>query len=336
MLYGAIIGFGKIARTSHIDAYISPLISGKAKIVAAVETNELNRIKSAAEFPNIKFYSSVEDLFTFEKLDFVDIACPPKFHYNILLKCIEQNVNIICEKPFTLSTEEAEDIKDKLSESGLLLIPCHQYKYSPIWQQFKKFIDSEEVKSNVLMQFNVFRTQADPGLAGMENYWRTDSSREGGGILIDTGIHYLYLIRWLLGDPEKIYAHQTTLKHSAYDCEDTAMVNYVTDRGIAQITLTWGADKRLNDARIVCNEGSLIYDKKDRITINIGSETREVSVPDASDKSHYASLYVQMFDDFFNAIENKEEHSEWLEEACQSIRILNNCSLSSEMEIVVI
>ena len=336
MLYGAIIGFGKIARTSHMDAYLSPLISDKARIIAAVETDQENRLKSAAEFPGINFYSSVDELFRFAKLDFVDITCPPKYHFDILKQCIDNNVHIICEKPFTLTAEEAEEIRGRIEDTSLILIPCHQYKYSPVWKEFKSFIDSKEIKSNVLMQFNVFRTQADPGLAGLEGYWRTSSSKEGGGILIDTGIHYLYLIRWLLGDPERIYAHQTTLKHSSYNCEDTVVVNYVSQRGLAIVTLTWGADKRHNDARIICNEGSLFYDQGDKIKINIGSDIKLLNVPNASDKSHYSMLYIDLFNDFINAINNNEAHPEWLEEAYQSIRILNNCSISSELEIVVI
>lgn len=336
MLNGAIIGFGKIARSSHMEAYNSPSVADKARIIAVVETDVNNRIRGTIQYPGIDFYSSVDELLSSREIDFVDITCPPKYHFEILKKCIAKNVNIICEKPFTLTEEEAEVIKSRVTNSGLLLIPCHQYKYSPIWSEFKKFIDSKEISSKFLLQFNVFRTQADPGLANMGNYWRTNSSKEGGGILIDTGIHYLYLVRWLLGDPIKIYSSQTTLTHSDYSCEDTAIVTYISAKGTAQITLTWGADKRHNDARIICGQGSLIYNKKDEITTFIGQNSKTISVPDASDKSHYSSLYADLFNDFFNAIITKEKHPEWLEEAYQSIRILNNCTLSAELEIAII
>lgn len=336
MLYGAIIGFGKIARTSHLDAYRSPEISGKAKIIAAVEPDQTNRAKSKNDYPDIQFFPSLNDLLKTEKVDFVDITSPPKYHYNILLQCIENNIHIICEKPFTLTAVEAEDIKKKLNGRSLVLIPCHQYKYSPVWKEFKKFIDSRGAKSRALLQFNIFRTQADPGFAGMADYWRTSSNKDGGGILIDTGIHYLYLANWLLGKPDKIFAHQTILEHSAYNCEDTTIINYITKKGIAQITLTWGADKRHNDARIICSDGSLIYDRGDKITINNGGAEEIIDVPNASDKAHYASLYINLFNDFFDAVNRNEIHTEWIEEACQSINILNNCYLSSEMETVII
>lgn len=336
MLKGAIIGFGKIARTSHIDAYNSELISSKARITAAVETDDANRRKSGNEFPGIKFYSSVNELIEREKPDFIDITCPPKYHYDIMKKAIEKNINIICEKPFTLAPEEAKEIKELLINKNLRLIPCHQYKYSPVWMEFKKFIENKNMRSKPLLQFNIFRTEADPGLKDVGNYWRTRPQKEGGGILIDTGIHYLYLINWMLGLPEKVYCHLTNIKHSDYKCEDTAIINYISKKGIAQVTLTWGADKRHNDARIVCSEGSLAYEKGDKISVNINGMTDYITVPNASDKKHYASLYVNMFDEFLNSIINNESRPEWIEEAFQSVMLLNNCVLSSELDSVII
>jgi len=57
----------------------------------------------------------------------------------------------------------------------------------------------------------------------------------------------------------------------------------------------------------------------------------EIIVPDISDKSHYSSLYKNMFAEFFDAVESKKQNMDWIDEAYQSIYLLDRCYTSSEM-----
>jgi predicted dehydrogenase len=62
---------------------------------------------------------------------------------------------------------------------------------------FKKFVENKDDSSKTLLKFNVFRTEADPGLKILSNSWRTGSAKNGGGILTDTAVHYFYLFSWM-------------------------------------------------------------------------------------------------------------------------------------------
>jgi predicted dehydrogenase len=329
MLKGAIIGFGKIARSSHLDAYRNVELKNLAEVSAAVEPDPQNFQISQKEFPEIKFYPSLEELLDRETLDFVDISCPPQYHYEMLEKCISKKLNILCEKPFTLNLKEAESIREKLLESSIVFMPCHQYKYSPIWSEFKAFIDSQEGLSKPLIQFNVFRTQADPGLETLTDKWRKSSAELGGGILIDTGIHYLYLANWMLGKPVKVMSNLTTLQHFDYNCEDSAIVLLESEKGAAQITVTWAADKRYNDAKLVCKNGGIYYEVGNKLLKSSSAGIEEIQMPDASDKKNYSLMYVNMFRQFFNAVKNKQQNINWIDEAYQSIFLLTKCYESS-------
>jgi predicted dehydrogenase len=68
MYKGAIIGFGKIARTNHIEAYRNEKLKNDLLITAAVEPNGRNIEKSKEEFPEINFYRTTEELFKNEEL----------------------------------------------------------------------------------------------------------------------------------------------------------------------------------------------------------------------------------------------------------------------------
>lgn len=329
MYKGAIIGFGKIARTNHLSAYRSQELKDKIVITSAVEPNKSNFEISAKENPSIRFYRSVEELFKNEKPDFVDIATPPAAHYDILKKAVTANTHIICEKPFTLIPGEAEEIKQAVLSSGKILFPCHQYKYSSLWIKFREFVSAVEGRSKALLQFNVLRTEADPGLKLLSNSWRTFQTDIGGGILADTGVHYIYLAMWMLGKIDYVTAKLINLNHREYNSEDTALIILEGERGAAQITLTWAADRRYNSAFGVCGNSSIFYESNGRIIINSNSGKEEIQGPDASDKAHYTFLYVNLLHDFIASIESGKKQTGPLDEAVRSVSIMNACYQSA-------
>ena len=336
MLKGAIVGFGKIAQSSHVKAFLNEALKNKIQLIAVVEPLEENRKQGQNDFPSLKFYSSTEELFQNEKIDFVDITAPPKFHSSLIKEGIKNKVHILCEKPFTLTLDEAKETYKLLNESNLVFMPCHQYRYSPTWQNFKIFLNENNPKSKSLLQFNVFRMQADQGGTAFQPGWRTDRSLSGGGILADTGVHYLYLVNWLCGKPLKVTAKTFNLNHPEYTVEDTAVVNLEFEKAFVEITLTWGADRRVNTARAVSNNGSLSYDGSTQLKKYSPKGEEIITVPEASDKSHYFSLYISLINEFVSKIQNRESSEDFRKEALTSIQLLEKCYESAKMNKTII
>ncbi len=336
MLNGAIIGFGNIVQANHIKSFFDKRFSDRIEIKAVAEPNTENRKLSEEKFPQIKFYSSVDELLENENLDFVDIAAPPKFHANLLQTAIDRKLNIICEKPFTFKLKEADKIKELLLNSEISFAPCHQYKYLQIYQAFKSEIDKMQTGNKVLLRFNVYRTKADPGLSVFNNAWRTNPEIGGGGILTDTGVHYLYLSNWLLGKPLSVTAVNLNLSHPEYNVEDTSLVTIEFEKGISQIVLTWGGNRRFNSSELISKNLSLTYLGGNTFERFTNGKAETFPVPNPSDKSIYTELYYLLFDDFFRKIENsaatkdrQANSNENIEEAYNSIKLLNACYSSA-------
>lgn len=330
MLKGAIIGFGKIAQSSHLKAFFSDELKGKAEITAVVEPVKENRELGQKNFPSLKFYASTSELFSNERIDFIDITAPPKFHSSLIKEGIKNNVHILCEKPFTLNLDEAKETYKSLKQSSIVFMPCHQYRYSEIWQTFRGFLNEADAGSKALLQFNIFRMQADQGGTAFQPAWRTDKSLSGGGILADSGIHYLYLSSWLCGEPLKVTAKVFTLNHTEYPVEDSAVVLIEFEKAFVEITLTWGANRRVNTARLISDQVSLSYEGSDKLKIYSEGKEKIISVPDASDKSHYFSLYISLIKEFINKIEQKKSSEDFRKEALMSIRLLEKCYESAK------
>ncbi len=330
MLRGAIVGIGKIAQTGHMPAFSDERIRGRAEIVAAVDTSIESRKIATQRFPRLWLYENIQQLFRKEQIDFVDICTPPHLHGKFIEAALRQRVHILCEKPFATSLKEAEHLSDSLrKEKELVFMLCHQYRYSLLWQQLKSFLHDAAAEDRAFLQFNVFRTEADPGLHTESRPWRTDRPVSGGGILADTGVHYLYLSLWMMGFPTNVTARNYQLVHTNNSVEDTAVVQLESPKGITQINLTWAADRRANSAQLVCKRGGMTYDGSNLIrSCNGIRET--LTVPDASDKSHYVSLYVSLIDEFIQQIESGRRNAASIEEAHQSVKLLQACYTSAK------
>lgn len=327
VLQGAIIGFGKIARTAHMPAYGHDHIRSRACIVAAVEPDDKGRSLAVAAYPSIRFYETVDEMFTNEEIDFIDICAPPRYHPQLIEAGLQRSVAVLCEKPFAISLAEAEPTAELLRRSSVVFMPCHQYRYSPIWGLFKQFLEAEKEEGGWFLQFNVLRTQADRGSAWNPS-WRTDREFSGGGILADTGVHYLYVASWLLGEPHAVTTLTRQLYHQLQGVEDSGFVLMEFPSGVAEINLTWAADRRANYARLVGHRGTIIYDGSTVVRYR-GDQQDVCSVPDASDKTTYVSLYVSLFTQFLQCVVDGTKSAEWINEALQSVRLLESCYRSA-------
>jgi predicted dehydrogenase len=329
MLKGAIIGLGKIAQTSHVPAYLSGRVSKKISIIGGVDISKENSKDFLKLIPRAKIFSDIDDLFKNLDIDFVDICVPPALHTKYLLSALKHKVGIICEKPFTKDVKDAAMLSKKIISLKPVFTPCHQYKNSPVWKNFKNFSDKNT--GGNFLQFNIFRSTADQGYDKKNPGWRTDKKLSGGGILSDTGTHYLYLTSWILGKPLEISVFNDTLKHKKYNVEDTSVVIMKCEKGIAEINLTWAADRRANNAFISDGKRSMNYDGK-KIYCFEKEKVKEIPVPDASDKRTYLAFYEDLFLDFAKAMKNKKFDKSLVVESYDSVNILDLCYKSAKLK----
>lgn len=336
MLKGALIGFGKIAQNSHLAAYFNNGLKNKVSLTAVVEPDDLNRAKSKAKYPELKFYKSIEELLNSNDIDFLDVTTPPKYHKDVIEAGIKNNLNIISEKPFTLTLNEAEELYGKLKNYNKYFIPCHQYKFLPLWREFKEQITRLGSNDKIFLQFNVFRQHADPGLEIFNNPWRINKEVSGGGILADTGVHYLYLSIWMLGQPLKVTTNIFNLAHHDYEVEDTALTTIEFEKGLSQITLTWGSNSRLNSANLVSQNVNLKYSGGTNLVKTVGNNEEILTIPDPSDKKNYTALYVSLFEEFIKGIENGLKPTGWVNEAYQSIKLMEACYRSAKEQRTIL
>src|ERR1700758_462621 len=127
---GALIGAGGIARQSHLPALRGPAaLRARVDVVAVVD--------NAPGVPPVDGIPLLPDL---AALDFIDVCTPTASHLELTVWGLEHGYHVVCEKPVALSRAEAARISAAARASGRIVMPCHQYRYNPVWLRVKQWL----------------------------------------------------------------------------------------------------------------------------------------------------------------------------------------------------
>jgi predicted dehydrogenase len=200
-----IIGAGQIVEVTHMPNYMKN--SELIETLSIVDVN-LERAKYIAEKFNIPYYfSSYEEMFKNVELDAVSVCTPNKFHAAAVIAALNNGCNVLCEKPPAISREEAEKMTQAAKDNNKILTYNFHFRQSEEVQAIKRFIDGGEFGEIYSARVQALRRRGIPG-------WGVFTNKEiqGGGPLIDIGVHMLDTALYLIGYPEVDYVASSTYK----------------------------------------------------------------------------------------------------------------------------
>jgi predicted dehydrogenase len=329
-LRGAMLGTGNIALRGHAPQWTADeTLLREAEIVAVADLSPANLETATKAFPDARRYSKAEELLDRETLDFVDVCTPPFTRRPLIESAAARRLHVVCEKPIALSLADAEAIAAAVRWAGVVFVPCHQYHYSPQWRAVVRLLP--RIGRIHLVEYEVHRTEANPGNPNWSPAWRTDRSLAGGGILFDHGAHIFYQLRSVLGEPAAVQATLRTLRHADYGVEDSAFV--VLDYGdrLAEVRLTWAARRRSIRFHFVGEAGELVGDEE-RLTLRASSVEEVPFGEGMSRDSAHSDWYAPLLRDFVERIRQKDASSEPLDEALYVARLIARAYESSEQQ----
>lgn len=212
----AIIGCGVIALThaqglKHLSKHtlyaVCDIIPAKADAFAK-EHNVSN------------VYYSYHDLLLNPEVDIVCICVPSGVHGEITIHTARAGKAIICEKPMEITLERIEHVVTEVEKANVKMQCVFQRRLMPVAIAVKEIIASGILGKICLAEAHLkyYRDQAYYDSAGWRGTWELD----GGGALMNQGVHGIDLLLWMLGDKvESLYGKASTLSHEI-DVEDTS------------------------------------------------------------------------------------------------------------------
>ena len=213
----AIVGCGVIGG-AHAKSLES--LADRAELVAVADTVPERAAAFATEY-GVRALNSLEEVLAQPDIDVVTLATPSGLHGDEAIATLEAGKHVIIEKPLDVSVEMARKVLAAEAKSDKVAMVVSQLRYEPAITVVR-----EAVTSGAFGKI----TSAATSMAwwrSQEYYdsgdWRGTWELDGGGALMNQGIHAIDLFRWLMGDPVEVYAWADRLAHERIEVEDTAV-----------------------------------------------------------------------------------------------------------------
>lgn len=135
-----IIGYGYWGPNLARNFYEIPT----SNLVAIADKSETQLKRAMQKYPDITLVNDYNELFSLD-LDAVAISTPPSTHFPIAMECLDNNLNILVEKPLTLNSKQAEDLIENAKTNNLTLMVGHTYEYNSAVRWLRDYINAEEL-----------------------------------------------------------------------------------------------------------------------------------------------------------------------------------------------
>ncbi|MGY4766900.1 Gfo/Idh/MocA family protein [Kribbella sp. CWNU-51] len=196
----AIVGTGGIAN-SHAKAITS--LPERAELVAAVDV-DLDRAKEfATKWDVPAVYPSLTELLAAGGVDLVHLCTPPSSHVPLAAECLAADVDVLVEKPPTLSLDELDALLEAESASSAQVACIFQHRFGSGTVRLRELVADGVLGRPLVALCNTTWYRDDAYFAVP---WRGTFEVEGGGPTMGHGIHQYDLLLSILGPWEKVTA----------------------------------------------------------------------------------------------------------------------------------
>ena len=225
-----IIGVGTIGR-AHINAFTA---NKKAEVAAIADVNPETLKNVSEKFKIERAFTDYLDLLELDDIDGVAVCTPPFAHAKITCDAAAMGKHVLCEKPMAMNYQEAKSMVEACDKAGVKLGICSsRSRFNPTVELAKKYIDRGKIGRIYYYRATTLRRRGRPGIDILkESKWFLDSSKAGGGALIDIGCYDIDVALYLLGNVEPISVNAMTFTgiepavklNAIYDVEEHSSI----------------------------------------------------------------------------------------------------------------
>jgi len=244
-------------------------VNGK---IYAVGSRNIEKARDFANKYNIeKAYGDYGEMLKDDNIDVVYIATPHCNHYEYIIKSLNNNKNVFCEKAITVNGKQLKEIVELANEKKLIVAEAMTIYHMPLYKKLRKIVDDGKLGKIKMIQVN---------FGSLKEYDVTNrffSPDLAGGALLDIGTYALSFTRYFLSSqPEEILT--TVKKFETGVDEQSGIILKNSDDEMAVISLTMRAKQPKRG--IVCGELGYItvenFPRADKATITYTDGSVEI------------------------------------------------------------
>ena len=185
-----LIGAGFMGLT-HVECYNS---DKNVEILGIIDVDEAKG-KELAVKAKCRYFSTLDEAFAYSKVDFVDVCLPSSMHAVAALQAMDNGADVIVEKPFSITVEDADAMIDRADKLNRRLFVAHVCRFMPQYTLAKKLVGEGRIGKEI----SIMCSRKSPApLWGYKNWFQ--NKELSGGTLLDLSIHDIDIANWFLGE----------------------------------------------------------------------------------------------------------------------------------------
>ncbi len=168
---------------------------------------ERTKNNAQAKYPNIKTFRTLEEMLADQYIELVVVNTPSVTHYDFAKQAINSGKNVVVEKPFTATVEQAEELIQLAKEKNVALSVYHNRRYDSDFKTVKKILDEGWLGN--IVEAEIHYDRYDPGLSYKLH---KEIPTAAVGSIYDLGSHLIDQALVLFGMPNAVFADLDTYR----------------------------------------------------------------------------------------------------------------------------
>jgi UDP-N-acetyl-2-amino-2-deoxyglucuronate dehydrogenase len=301
-----LIGGGNITETHARAAQAIPGVA-----IAAIYGTNPEKVARLARECSAQPYDDFDAFLAHRPMELVILGSPSGLHAAQGMAAAKRGLHVLTEKPIDISTARADALIEVARCADVKLGVIFQDRVKPDTRRLKQWLDSGVLGAPLFVDARVKWYR--PPEYYSSSKWRGTLALDGGGALINQGVHTVDLLLWLLGDVRTVQARTSRLLHKGIEAEDTAIATLEFASGASGILLATtaaypGYPRRLE---ITGSEGTVILEHDRLVATDLRKPPAEVAGSVAHDTNLSASSaavtdvrgHQAIIEDFLHAIQ---------------------------------
>jgi len=207
------IGFGVVGL--GMGAYhASAIVEAKgAKLVALCDADE-DRLNKTNEKFKVKAYKNYTDMLSDREIEVINVCTPSYLHVDMAILAVKAGKHVIVEKPVDIKVEKINTLIKEGNKAGIKMSAIFQSRTTPLNRRIKDAIDNgrlgKVIGVNGLLPW--YREQSY--YQGPHGSWKGTWDMDGGGSLMNQGVHTVDLLQWFGGRVKSVFGSYGVFTHN--------------------------------------------------------------------------------------------------------------------------
>jgi UDP-N-acetyl-2-amino-2-deoxyglucuronate dehydrogenase len=259
------IGFGIVGL--GMGAYhASAIVEAKgARLVALCDADE-ERLNKTNERFKVKAYTNYTDMLNDSEVEVINVCTPSYLHVDMAIPAVKASKHVIVEKPVDINVKKINMLIEEGNKAGVKMGAIFQSRTTPLNKRIKATIDNGRLGKIIGVHGLLpwFREQSY--YQGPHGSWKGTWDKDGGGSLMNQGVHTVDLLQWFGGRVKSVFGAYGVFAHDISAEDKTVAILKFENGALGTLMTTTCAYPGISQNILIHGDKGTITKEEDQLT----------------------------------------------------------------------